>query len=269
MTDEAGSYAFGAFAENEKELDRLQRQARAAAPLEKKIWQQLGLQKDMRVLDLACGPGIISCELARFVETGSVLGVDISPELIEVARKNRAASGMENVSFKVGNIYEPDPDCGTFDWAYARFLYQHLEKPRAALRHTLAYLKPRGTACVIDVDDRWLQVCPATAAFESFTARAAAGQSRNGGDRHVGHKLGEYMHAEGYVNIRTAVVVVPAAELGMKNFLDLTTGFKMEQIPADQKEIAARELAEIYSLVDAPYAWGSVGIFAVTGSRPE
>ena len=55
----------------------------------------------------------------------------------------------------------------------------------------------------------------------------------------------------------------------MQNFLDLTTGFKKEQIPDDYREQAQDNLAEIYSLLDGDDAWGFVAIFVATGTRGD
>ena len=77
MTD-AGSYKFGTFEKNAEELARLKMQATVAIDMERDAWKTAGLKPGMNVLDLACGPGFIGCELARAVENGTVTGVDIS-----------------------------------------------------------------------------------------------------------------------------------------------------------------------------------------------
>jgi SAM-dependent methyltransferase len=57
------------------------------------------------VLDLGCGGGF-DCFLARRMvgETGRVLGVDMTPDMIKLARENAAKSGYDNVEFRLGEI---------------------------------------------------------------------------------------------------------------------------------------------------------------------
>ena len=102
MKKSAGSYDFGTF--EEAELERLKQQALVAIQIEKLLWEQAGLSKGMKVLDLACGPGIISCELAKVVSPGDVVGVDLSDELINIAKAYKKYEGIQNVSFMTENV---------------------------------------------------------------------------------------------------------------------------------------------------------------------
>jgi SAM-dependent methyltransferase len=56
------------------------------------------LQADSSVLDIGCGPGKFACAFAE--HAASVVGVDISPKMLQYARKNREASGLKNIAFK-------------------------------------------------------------------------------------------------------------------------------------------------------------------------
>lgn len=53
----------------------------------------------------------------------------------------------------------------------------------------------------------------------------------------------------------------------MKNFLDITTGFKREQIAA-APSVVADQLKDIYGILEVPHAWGAVGVFSATGRTP-
>lgn len=61
------------------------------------IAQQVNLNRKMKCLDIGCGAGIYSLALAPYVH--SVLGVDISPEMIAACNRKAAAAGYENASF--------------------------------------------------------------------------------------------------------------------------------------------------------------------------
>ncbi len=267
-SSDAGSYRFGDFKANETELERLKRQASVTTELELSILARIGLTKGMNVLDLACGPGLVSCELAKAAGPGQVTGVDISADLIADARKNQKQAGIENITFQQGNVYELDLPENAFDFVYARFLFQHLERPLDALENVLRVLKPSGILCAVDVDDDWLTLYPASSEFKHFTQKAGEGQRAQGGDRRIGHKLGGYYHSAGFENVRTDIQVITSQDVGMPTFLNLTTSFKLEQIPQAFREEGTALFQIINSITEQPYHWGAVGVFIVTGQKP-
>ncbi|MBW4455979.1 MAG: methyltransferase domain-containing protein [Nostoc indistinguendum CM1-VF10] len=267
MIKKNNSYLLDNFFEKEKELERLKQQATAIIDHEKIIWSQAGLTASMNVLDLACGPGIISCELAKFVTSGKVTGFDLSETLLEIARCYQNIERVENVFFRQGDIYQTNFVEQTFDFAYARFIFQHLSEPNKALQNIYQVLKPDGILCIVDIDDAWLTLYPEPASFSSLNQKAARGQQSKGGDRHVGRKLSTYLQTAGFTNVRTSVHVFTTDDIKMKAFLDITVGFKHEMIPLEQREIAIQELKDIYSVLDNPHAWGGVGVFVTTGRR--
>ncbi len=264
----AGSYAFGSFQSNESELRRLKRQAEIARDLEHRMWRRVGLAQGMNVLDLACGPGVTTLELARVVNPGHVLGVDVSEALLDEAREELRRTPMSNVSFQQGDVYALDLGDQRFDFAYARLLFQHLEAPVEVAENVLRVLEPGGMFCVVDVDDEWLTLHPRPSSFKAFTRWAAAGQRQRGGDRNVGRKLGTYLHRAGFTEVHTFVEVLTSHDIGLETFLDITTGFKHEQVSGEYREFARNALEEIYSVLDEPHAWGAVGVFVATGKKP-
>jgi ubiquinone/menaquinone biosynthesis C-methylase UbiE len=264
---DAGTYAFGKFIENEKELERLITQAQVGIEIEKTIWSGNGLKKGMKVLDLGCGPGVTSCEFAKIVETGHVTGVDISKDLIDVANYQKEQNQCQNLDFMVGNAYDLNLQAETFDFSYARFFLQHLEEPLKVLHNVKDTLKSGGVFCAIDIDDSWLSLYPAPDAFDSLTEVAAKHQQLNGGDRYVGRKMGAYLHQAGFSNIQLNIIPITSQQIGLKNFLDITSRFKLEVVKKDRYEKTKEELDSIYKVLDNDYAWGAVGLFVVSGIK--
>ena len=265
QTDSAGSYAFGQFSENESELERLKRQARIAGELERRVLVQSGVQDGMDVLDLACGPGVVSSLLASMVPNGRVIGMDLSEALLQNARQLAKEEKLGNLEFYQGDVYHPELPHGSFDFIYARFLFQHLADPLEALASIRPLLKPGGILCVADIDDDWLSLYPSPEAFRQFTALAGEGQRGYGGDRNIGRKLASYLEQTGFESVKPRIETVNSSDIGLRSFLDITTGFKREQLGEQYREQGDELLTQIYKVLDTPQTWGYVAVFFVSG----
>jgi ubiquinone/menaquinone biosynthesis C-methylase UbiE len=108
------------------------------------------LRDDMSLLDVGCGPGTVTVDLARILKGGHVVGVDAAPQVLDAAREH--AAGYENVRFEEANAYELPFGDDTFDVVYAHQLLQHLSDPVAALREMKRVAKPGGLIAVRDAD---------------------------------------------------------------------------------------------------------------------
>ena len=80
----------------------------------------------MRVLDCGCGPGALTIGLARHLQPGEVVGLDVDARYISMAQEQAAQEALNNVTFKVGSAYDlPFPN-QTFDAVSAHTLLEHL-----------------------------------------------------------------------------------------------------------------------------------------------
>ena len=127
---------------NADELDG--ESGRALAELFEK---ELQVRPGMRALDVGCGPGILSVTLAK--AGCSVTGVDLSPGMLEEARRNAERHGVEP-AFMEGNAEELPFEDGTFDVVVSRWLVWNLPHPQDAYAEWLRVLKPGGSLLVID-----------------------------------------------------------------------------------------------------------------------
>jgi len=127
------------------------------------------LSSGMSLLDVGCGPGNITADLASRLGDGTVVGVDLSEEVIGAAKSQFENEAQPNLSFEVANVYDLRFADRTFDTVYAHQVLQHLSKPVDALFEMRRVLKPGGTLAVRDADygtfvwspddpllDRWL-----------------------------------------------------------------------------------------------------------------
>src|ERR1044071_9120831 len=65
---------------------------------------RLNLRGDEHILDVGCGDGKVTAEIADAVQRGSVTGVDASPQMIEFAKKTFPADKFSNLRFRVMEI---------------------------------------------------------------------------------------------------------------------------------------------------------------------
>ena len=101
-------------------------------------------------MDVGCGGGDVSLDLARLVEPGGrVVAMDFDEVKIAIARDEARAQNIVNVEFRVADI----DDCGIsaeFDLAYARFILTHLHSPARALVKMREAIRPGGVIVVAD-----------------------------------------------------------------------------------------------------------------------
>lgn len=101
------------------------------------------------VLDVACGPGLLVCAFARVVRHAT--GIDLTPAMLEQARKLQQEQGLSNVSWEQGDVTKlPYPD-GNFSIVSSRFVFHHLEQPLVVLREMVRVCKAGGRIVVADI----------------------------------------------------------------------------------------------------------------------
>jgi ubiquinone/menaquinone biosynthesis C-methylase UbiE len=101
------------------------------------------------ILDVACGPGIITAALAP--RARDVVAFDLTPEMLRQARQRCAAAGLTNVVFREGCATDmPFPDA-SFDAVVTRLSIHHFEAPPRPMAEMARVLKPGGTLVLADV----------------------------------------------------------------------------------------------------------------------
>ncbi|MFT6074881.1 MAG: ubiquinone/menaquinone biosynthesis C-methylase UbiE [Yoonia sp.] len=104
----------------------------------------LPLKKGMSVLDVGCGWGDMSLQIAEMIgPTGRVVGIDCVDVFLKEGRKDAAAKGLTNVAFSRGDAEVALPE-NEFDHVVARFGTMFFTNPVAALRRMRLALKPGG-----------------------------------------------------------------------------------------------------------------------------
>src|SRR5437016_8170254 len=101
-----------------------------------------GVQSGQRVLDLACGTGVVAITAARI--GANVTGLDLTPELLERARENSGVAEVD-VDWREGDVEALPFQDGAFDVVLSQFGHMFAPRPEVAIREMLRVLKPSGT----------------------------------------------------------------------------------------------------------------------------
>ncbi len=143
-TPSASTYVLG---HQPTELQRLIDQARFYEPLTRPLLQQAGISPGMHVLDVGSGVGDVAFLLAELVgPSGSVVGVDRSPEAIATASARANERGLQHVRFMQADLGQLQLE-QRFDALVGRLVLMYQPDPAAALRHLTSLLQPSAVIC--------------------------------------------------------------------------------------------------------------------------
>ena len=165
------------------------------------------LRPDMRLLDVGCGPGSITRGLAEHLSAGQVVGLDLSRETLESARRDAAARGLMNLRYEEGSVYELSFPDGSFDVAYAHQVLQHLRERGLALSEMLRVVKPGGVVAVREVDWSTVAYFPRDPWIDRFIEVHLRTWYRNGGEPQVGRQLRALFNAAGVASLEITASV--------------------------------------------------------------
>ncbi len=153
------------------------------------------------VLDVGCGPGTITADLATLVTPGRVTAVEVTGAALGLARAEIGRRGLTTVDFAVGDVHALDFADDTFDVVHAHQVLQHVGDPVAALREMRRVTRPGGIVAVRDSDYAaftWFPRIPELDDWLHLYERVARG---NGGEPDAGRRLLSWAHAAGFTDL--------------------------------------------------------------------
>lgn len=177
-------------ATGEEGAERLRIVQNVHGPDTERLLLRAGLAQGMKVVDIGCGIGIITCWMAEHVgPTGAAYGIDISPDQIVLARREAERRKLKNVHFSIARAEATGLPRESFDLVFCRFLLMHIAHPLDALWEMCHLVRPGGLL-VCEEGDFASPFCePPSPAFDRcFELYRTLGKQREA-DFRIGLKL--------------------------------------------------------------------------------
>ncbi|NUS57802.1 MAG: methyltransferase domain-containing protein [Streptomycetaceae bacterium] len=159
------------------------------------------LRPGMKVLDVGCGPGTITADLAQRVPQGFVTAVDASADVLTAASAYAAERGVENVEFATADVHALEYPDDTFDVVHAHQVLQHVGDPVQALREMRRVCRPGGVIAARDADYGgwfWYPEVPGLSEWQDLYRTVARA---NGGEPDAGRRLHAWAREAGLTDV--------------------------------------------------------------------
>ena len=194
------------------EVERLRRQHDIWRDQTEAVWRLAGFGSGQTLVDLGCGPGFTTVDLATLVgERGRVVGIDASERAAAAARDEAKRRGLSNVRIVAGNAGDVDLSPNRPDGVFSRWLFCYLPDPARVVLRIAASLRPGGVVAVMDY---WhylaIRTEPRSPLFARIFGAVYKSFADAGGSLDVGGDLPRYFTAAG-LSVRH---VEPIAAIG-------------------------------------------------------
>jgi SAM-dependent methyltransferase len=210
-----------------------------------------------RVLDVGCGPGTITVDLAARVRRGRVVGVDQAAGVLAMARQE--AGGRPNVGFGAASAYHLAFDDGTFDVVHAHQVLQHLTDPARALAEMRRVCRAGGLVAARDSDYGgmlWFPEDPELAEWRALYQRVARAL---GGEPDAGRRLLSWARAAGFAEVEASASAWCYATPGDRSWWGTLWAERLTESPFGDRvvEHALASRADLQRLAQAWLRWAA------------
>lgn len=214
--------------------ERLRLLSDVMGPATRALLSGIGIAPGATCLDVGCGGGDVTRELARLVGgDGRVIGVDLDESKLEIARQEAAGEGLRNVTFARHDVVDWEPE-ELFDVVYARFLLTHLADPGALVAALRRHLRPGGVVALEDIDYRGHFSEPDCDAFRRAVELYTEVVRRRGGDANIGPRLPGLLRAAGLDVVQVRVSHPVALAGGLKELICVTLESIVDAVLAER-----------------------------------
>jgi ubiquinone/menaquinone biosynthesis C-methylase UbiE len=159
------------------------------------------LRPGMSLLDVGCGPGTITADLADRVAPGRVTAVEVTEDALAIGREEIARRGVTNVDFVVADVHDLRLPDDTYDVVHAHQVLQHVADPVQALRELKRVAVPGGLVAVRDSDYAGFTWYPRLPELDEWMALYQRAARDNGGEPDAGRRLLAWARAAGFTEV--------------------------------------------------------------------
>jgi len=159
------------------------------------------LAPGLSVLDVGCGPGTITADLAALVAPGRVTAVDQAEEVLAEARATVTARGVANVRFARADVHALDFPDASFDVVHAHQVLQHVGDPVTALREMRRVCRPGGVVAVRDADYAAMTWYPDVPGLDDWLDLYHRVARAGGGEPDAGRRLLSWAREAGFTDV--------------------------------------------------------------------
>lgn len=159
------------------------------------------LRAGLSLLDVGCGPGTITADLAELVAPGPVTALEMTEEALDSAREEAARRTLSGITFRIGDVQKLDLPDDTFDVVHAHQMLQHVGDPVQALRELRRVCRPGGLVAVRDADYAAFTWWPAVPELDEWVTLYRSAARANGGEPDAGRRLLSWAQAAGFCDI--------------------------------------------------------------------
>ncbi|MFE9859562.1 class I SAM-dependent methyltransferase [Streptomyces sp. NPDC005780] len=219
------------------------------------------LRSGMSVLDVGCGPGTITADLAALVAPGRVTAVDTTREILAQAADAASERGLENVEFAVADVHALDFPDDSFDVVHAHQVLQHVGDPVQALREMRRVCRPGGIVAARDSDYAAMSWFPESPAMDGWLELYRRVARANGGEPDAGRRLLSWAREAGFTDITPTAAswcfaTPESREWWSSLWADRTVGSVYAKLTVEGGHATAEELTAISG---AWRTWGEQG----------
>ncbi|MDQ6770700.1 MAG: class I SAM-dependent methyltransferase [Gemmatimonadota bacterium] len=231
--DQANSLAHGDYVlgTQDAEVERLGLQHLVWRPRAYDAWRSGGFTVGQHLLDVGCGPGYASLDLAAIVgPNGHVTAIDRSPRFLEILRARLDEQSVSNVTTTELDLDHGLPAELDADGAWCRWVFAFLARPRDLLREIHRALKPGASLVIHEYFNyaSW-RLSPREPAFEEFVQLVMSSWRKSGGEPDIAIELMSWLPQEGFAieQLRPIVDVVSPGDFVWQwpsTFVDVGVG---------------------------------------------
>lgn len=206
------------------------------------IFIKEGINNAAKILDMGCGGGDISEEIANMNDSADIDALDFDSNIIEIAKEK--LKFKQNVNVDLKDISSDEIGTEKYDIIISRFLLSHLTSPDKALSKFKNALKDGGKVIIEDVDFDGHFCYPECYSFRKYVEFYTHASLKRGMDPYIGRKLLYMMKEAGFTDIEMQIAN-PAFNSGDGKLMGILTLRNIAPTVLSDKLVTENEFAEI------------------------